>query len=54
MGELQKFSTSIPSAEYMITNPEYNFLNKRLKFVALGEALFYWVQTISLLYPENK
>ena len=53
-GELQKFSPAIPLSEYMITHPEYNFLNKRLKFVAQGEALFYWYQTIKLLYPENK
>ena len=48
-GELQKFSPSIPLAEYMVTHPEYNFLNKRLKYVASGEALFYWFKTIKLL-----
>ena len=48
-GELQKFSPSIPLVEYMVTYPEYNFLNKRLKFVASGKALFYWFQTIRLL-----
>ena len=53
-GELQKFSPATPLSEYMITHPEYNFLNKRLKFVAQGEALFFWHQTIKLLYPENK
>ena len=52
-GELQKFSSAIPLSEYMITHPDYNFLNKRLKFVAKGEALFYWHQTIRLLYPGN-
>lgn len=52
-GELQKFSPAIPLSEYMITHPDYNFLNKRLKFVAKGEALFYWHQTIRLLYPGN-
>lgn len=51
-GELQKFSTAIPLTDYMIANTKYNFLNKRLKFVAKGEALFYWYQAIRLLYPE--
>lgn len=47
--ELEKFSKEIPLADYLITNPEYNYLNKRLKFVAEGEALFYWFHTINLL-----
>ena len=47
--EIKKFNDTIPLADYMITNTEYNFLNKRLKFVAKGEALFYWDQTIKLL-----
>jgi len=47
--ELQKFNESIPLMDYMITNTAYNFLNKRLKFVAKGEALFYWYQTVKLL-----
>ncbi|NTW32984.1 MAG: nucleotidyl transferase AbiEii/AbiGii toxin family protein [Bacteroidetes bacterium] len=51
-GNLQKFSSAIPLTDYMITKTEYNFLNKRLKFVAQGEALFYWFQTIKLLSPE--
>jgi hypothetical protein len=51
---LKKFSKEIPLAEYLITNPEYNYLNKRLKFVAEGEALFYWHHTINLLYPTNE
>jgi len=38
--------------DYMITNTNYNVLNKRLKFVAKGEALFYWYQTIKLLTNE--
>lgn len=50
--DLQKFSETIPLKEYMITNTDYNFLNKRLKFVAKGEALFYWCQTIKLLTSE--
>ncbi|NEW85174.1 MAG: nucleotidyl transferase AbiEii/AbiGii toxin family protein, partial [Mariniphaga sp.] len=53
-GELQKFNLATPRIEYMITNPEYNFLNKRLKFVAQGEALFYWFQAINLIYTENR
>lgn len=50
--DLLKFNSTIPLVEYMITNTEYNFLNKRLKFVAQGEALFYWFQTIRLLHLE--
>jgi len=49
--ELQKFDANIPLTDYMITNLDYNFLNKRLKFIAKGEALFYWFQTINLLFP---
>lgn len=52
-GELKKFIKEIPLADYLIKNTEYNFLNKRLKFVAEGEALFYWFHTINLLYPTN-
>jgi hypothetical protein len=47
--EIKKFSKEIPLVEYRITSPQYNILNKRLKFVAEGEALFYWFHTISLL-----
>jgi hypothetical protein len=50
--ELIKFSETIPLNDYMITNTDYNFLNKRLKFVAKGEALFYWYQTIRLLTSD--
>jgi hypothetical protein len=53
-GEIQKHNTSISPSEYLIKKTEYNFLNKRLKFVAQGEALFYWFQAINLLFPENK
>lgn len=52
--ELKKFKKEIPLAEYLILNPDYNFLNKRLKFVAGGEALFYWFHTINLLFPTKK
>ncbi|MFT4154353.1 nucleotidyl transferase AbiEii/AbiGii toxin family protein [Parafilimonas sp.] len=50
--ELNKFNETIPLTDYLITNTDYNFLNKRLKFVAKGEALFYWFQTIKLLKNE--
>ncbi|MCK5136469.1 MAG: nucleotidyl transferase AbiEii/AbiGii toxin family protein [Bacteroidales bacterium] len=52
--KIQTFSPAISLTDYMITNLDYNYLNKRLKFVAQGEALFYWHQTISLLFPGNK
>jgi hypothetical protein len=52
-GNLAKFDNAINMQEYLINHPEYNFLNKRLKFVANGEALFYWYQTLILLYPEQ-
>ena len=45
---IQKFDAKIPVIDYMIPDLDYNFLNKRLKFIAKGEALFYWFQTISL------
>jgi hypothetical protein len=51
-GEVNKFSAAIPLADYMITHPDYNFLNKRLKFVAKGEALFYWFQVVGLIAEE--
>jgi len=50
-GELQKYNPGIPLTDYMITNSEYNFLNKRLKFVAGGEPLYYWYKTLQILYP---
>jgi len=53
-GKMQKFSPDIPLSDYLITHPEYNFLNKRLKYVAQGEALFYWHKSIDFLYRENK
>lgn len=53
-GELMKFRKEIPLDDYLIRNTEYNFLNKRLKFVAEGEALFYWFHTINLLYPVKE
>ncbi len=52
-GKLELFDLGVEMQEYLITHPEYNFLNKRLKFVANGEALFYWHQTLKLLYPDQ-
>lgn len=51
--ELKKFNAEIPLTNYLIPNVDYNFLNKRLKFVSGGEALFYWFHTIKLLFPDN-
>lgn len=45
-----KFDSDVTLNEYMINHPDYNFLNKQLKFVAKGEALFYWNRTIALLF----
>lgn len=53
-GEVKKFNNEILLADYMIINTEYNFLNKRLKFVEKGEALFYWFHAINLLFPSNE
>lgn len=52
-GDLVLFSKEISKEEYLIKHPEYNYLNKRLKFVESGEALYYWFQTINLLFPNN-
>jgi hypothetical protein len=52
--ELKKFSETIPLDDYLITDTGFNFLNKRLKFVAKGEALFYWFHAINLLFPTNE
>lgn len=49
---LRKFNNKTPLVDYMITHPEYNFLNKRLKFIAKGEALFYWNEITKILYNE--
>lgn len=50
---LELFSAELPLEQYMVTHPEYIFLNKRLKFVGEGEALFYWHKTLRLLYPDQ-
>lgn len=51
--EIPKFDPDVPIKEYLITNPDFNQLNKRLKFVEQGKALFYWFQTLKILSPEN-
>jgi hypothetical protein len=53
-GEVVKFKENIPLKDFLINHPEYIFLNKKLKAVNKGEALFYWHQTIKLLYSEKK
>jgi hypothetical protein len=52
-GEIARFKENIPLKDFLIEHPEYNFLNKQLKAVNKGEALFYWFQAIKLLHPEN-
>ncbi len=47
------FDPQKPLQEYMVRHPDYNFLNKRLKAVAKGEALFYWYHTLALLHPHD-
>ena len=47
-GTFSKFNENIPTTEYLVTHPEYNFLNKKLKFVEKGEALFYWNEVLKL------
>jgi hypothetical protein len=51
-GKLELFDSAVGMREYLVTHTEYNFLNKQLKFVANGEALFYWHQTLKLLHPD--
>jgi hypothetical protein len=48
-GELKKFNGNSNIQTSLIEHPEFNFLNKKLKFVAKGEALFYWSETIKLI-----
>jgi hypothetical protein len=48
-GELKKFDGAVDIKTYLIEHPDFNFLNKKLKFVAKGEALFYWSETIKLI-----
>lgn len=49
--DLRRFDETIEMKNYLIEHPEFNFLNKRLKFVANGEALFYWNEVVKLLHP---
>ena len=49
-GKLELFDKKTAVKEYFIEHPEYNFLNKRLKYIAGGEALFYWNRTMQLLH----
>jgi len=51
-GNLPKFRSDIPLGDYLINRQDFTYLNKRLKFVAQGEALFYWFQTLRILLPE--
>ncbi len=51
--KLNKFNEQISPTSYLITHPDYHFLNKKLRFVAKGEALFYWFQTVELLTKER-
>lgn len=48
-GEIPKFDPDLPLTKYLISNPDFNNLNKRLKFVEKGEALFYWFHTLQIL-----
>lgn len=50
-GPLRRFKSDIPITDYIIIDLQYNWLNKRLKFVEKGEALFYWYQTLKLMQP---
>lgn len=52
-GGLNIFNEGMDMKSYLIEHQEYNFLNKKLRFVAKGEALFYWSETIKLLHPPS-
>jgi len=51
VGPIKRFDPELSKEDYMIKNQQYNFLNKKLKFIAKGEALFYWNETINLIAP---
>lgn len=48
-GEIPRFDPDLPLSKYLISNPDFNNLNKRLKFVEKGEALFYWFHTLQIM-----
>jgi hypothetical protein len=48
-GELKKFDGNTDIKTFLIEHPEFNFLNRKLKFIAKGEALFYWCETVKLI-----
>lgn len=52
-GELNRFDEKTPLTNYLITHPDYHFLNKALKAVNRGEALFYWNEAVKLLQPQG-
>ncbi|NML37591.1 nucleotidyl transferase AbiEii/AbiGii toxin family protein [Chitinophaga sp. G-6-1-13] len=51
-GPLKRFDkATFDMKTFLIAHQEFNFLNKKIKFVKGGEALFYWFHTINLLHP---
>lgn len=52
-GDIPIFNPELPLKDYLVTNPDYNYLNKRLKFVDKGEALYYWYHALKILNPES-
>ena len=52
-GGLPVFNSDLPLTDYLIKNTDYNYLNKRLKFIEKGEALFYWFHTLNILFPDK-
>lgn len=50
-GTLPKFDQTAPLSSYLIQNPEYMYLNRKLKNIR-GGALFYWSETLKLLHSE--
>lgn len=48
-GEIPRFDPDRPLQDYMISDPDFNHLNRRLKFIEKGEALFYWFHALKIL-----
>lgn len=48
MAQLKSLTKKKP--EIIIEHREYQFLNKKLKFVHEGAALFYWNKSLELLF----